>query len=188
MASTPLTDTIANADAILMVTPYSVTYDSNSHTASYTVTGVGRHTGAAGSSVTLNTTHTDAGTYSDSWSFSGGPNYNDIASTPITDTIAKADATVVYTGYMGGTYDSNAHTQTVTVTGVGSDGQLFSDSLTGTNAGSYSKAWSFSNDNYNASGESGTLAFDIAKADATVSVTGYMGGSYDSNAHTQTVT
>ena len=62
----------------------------------------------------------------------------------------------VYSGYLGGRYDSTSHTQTVTVSGVGSDGPLFSDSLSGTNAGSYSKAWSFSNGNYKASAESGT--------------------------------
>ena len=51
-------------------------------------------------------------------------------------TIAKANATVTVTGYTGGTYDSNQHTQTVTVTGVGSAG-VFTASLSGTSAGSY---------------------------------------------------
>ena len=47
-----------------------------------------------------NTTHTNAGTYTtDSWSFTGTANYNDIGNTTITDCIAKATATVVVTPY-----------------------------------------------------------------------------------------
>src|SRR5262249_22226155 len=137
---------------------------------------------------TTDLTGTNAGSYSQAWSFSND-NYNASGeSGTLAFDIAKADATVVYSGYTGGTYDSNSHTQTVTVTGVGGDGQLFTDSLTGTSAGSYSQAWSDRTDNYNASGESGALAFDIAKADATVVYSGYTGGTYDSNSHTQTVT
>ena len=66
-----------------------------------------------------NTTHTNAGTYSSRhWSFTGTANYNDIAATTITDTINKANATVVVTPYTV-TYDGNAHTATVaSITGV----------------------------------------------------------------------
>src|SRR5262249_58052347 len=65
-------------------------------------------------SVTLNTTHTNAGTYSsDSWTFTGAGNYNNIASTTITDTINKATATVVVAPYTV-TYDGSSHTATVT--------------------------------------------------------------------------
>src|SRR5204862_7562774 len=40
-----------------------------------------------------NTAHTNAGTYSsDSWSFTGATNYNDIAATTITDKIRKRSA------------------------------------------------------------------------------------------------
>ena len=75
---------------------------------------------------------------------------------------------------------------TVTATGVGTDGVLFTDSLSGTNAGSYSKAWSFNaNTNYNP--VSGTLAFTIDKADAAFAVTGYS-VTYNGLAHTATVT
>src|SRR5262249_11235520 len=49
--------------------------------------------GATVGSVTLNTTHTSAGTYSDSWNFTGTANYNGIAGTPITDVIDKAALT-----------------------------------------------------------------------------------------------
>jgi hypothetical protein len=78
-----------------VVTPYSVTYDGGPHTATYTITGVNGETGATVGTVTLDTTHTGAGTYaSDSWSFAGTANYNNIASTPITDAIAKAPLTI----------------------------------------------------------------------------------------------
>src|SRR5207244_2102682 len=77
-----------------MVTPYNVTYDGNPHTATYTITGVNGETGATVGTVTLNTTHTNAATYaSDSWSFTGAANYNDIGNTTITDTINRKDAT-----------------------------------------------------------------------------------------------
>ena len=58
-------------------------------------------TGATVGTVNVsNTTHTNAGTYaSDSWSFTGTANYNNIAATTITDTINKANATVVVTPY-----------------------------------------------------------------------------------------
>src|SRR6185312_13906508 len=89
-------------------------------------------------------------------------------------------------GYTGGTYDGTAHTQSVTVTGVPVDGQLYATSLTGTNAGSYSDPWSFSsNPNYKA--VNGTLAFSIAKANATVTVTPYA-VTYDGKAHTAAYT
>ena len=88
--------TIGKATATVVVTPYTVTYDGSSHTATVTsITGVNGETGATVGTVTLNTTHTNAGTYaSDSWSFTGAANYNDIASTAITDTIAKAGLTI----------------------------------------------------------------------------------------------
>jgi hypothetical protein len=73
-----------------------------------------------------NTTHTNAGTYTtDSWSFTGTANYNNIAATTITDTINKADATVVVTPY-NVTYNGNPHTATYTISGV--NGETWSDS------------------------------------------------------------
>jgi hypothetical protein len=79
-----------------VVTPYGVTYDGGAHTATVSaITGVNGETGATVGNVTLNTTHTSAGTYaSDSWSFAGAANYNDIAGTPITDVINKAALTI----------------------------------------------------------------------------------------------
>jgi hypothetical protein len=66
-----------------------VLYNGQPHTATYTITGVNGETGATVGNVTLNTTHTNPGTYaSDSWSFAGTANYNDIVSTTIKDTIS----------------------------------------------------------------------------------------------------
>ena len=92
---TDATLTVGKANATVVVTPYTVTYDGTPQTASYTITGVNDETGATVGSVALNSTHTDAGAYaSDSWSFTGTANYNGIASTAITDVIGKANATV----------------------------------------------------------------------------------------------
>ncbi len=84
--------TIAKANATVVVTPYTVTYDGNPHSATVTsITGVNGETGAVVGSVTLNTTHTDIGIYAnDSWSFTGTANYDDIASTTITNSIVAA--------------------------------------------------------------------------------------------------
>src|ERR1019366_7506299 len=117
---TTITHTTNQATSTAVVTPYTVTYDGKAHTATVTsITGVNGETGATVGSVTLNTTHTAAGTYSsDSWSFTGTANYNNIAATTITDTINQATATVVVTPYTV-TYDGKAHTATVTsITGV----------------------------------------------------------------------
>src|SRR4029079_9319544 len=105
-------DFIGKGNATVVVTAYSVTFDANPHTATYTITGVGTDTTAAGSSINVSaTTHTDAGTYNgDAWSFSGGNNYND-QNGAVDDVIGKANATVVVTAY-NVTYDANPHTAT----------------------------------------------------------------------------
>jgi hypothetical protein len=102
-------------------------------------------------------------------------------------TVTPATPTVVVSGYTGGTYDGTAHTQTVTVTGVPADGQLYTTSVSATSAGNYSQAWSFSS-NPNYAAVNGSLSFTIGQATPTVVVSGYTGGTYNGNAHTQTVT
>ena len=103
--STAATLTVNKANAIVVVTPYTcptTIYTGLPHTATVTsITGVNGETGATVGTVDVsNTTHTNAGTYaSDSWSFTGTANYNNIAATTITDCIAKANATVVVTPY-----------------------------------------------------------------------------------------
>src|SRR5207245_108106 len=123
----PGTLTIGKANAIVVVTPYTsltTTYDGNPHTATVTsITGVNGETGATVGTVDVShTAHTNAGTYaSDYWFFTGSANYKDIGNTTITDSIGKANATVVVTPYtsLTTTYDGNSHTATVSpITGV----------------------------------------------------------------------
>ena len=90
---------IDKADATVVVTPYTVDYDGTPKTATVTsITGVNGETGATVGTVTLtNTTHTNAGVYaSDSWSFTGTANYNNIDSS--ISTIAVANGSFETTG------------------------------------------------------------------------------------------
>ncbi len=193
IASTPITDTIKKANATVVVTPYTVTYNGVAHNATVaSITGVDGQTGATVGTVTLNTTHTAAGTYAtDSWSFAGA-NYNSIASTAITDTINKANATVVVTPYTV-TYDGTAHMATVTsITGV--DGQTGATvgtvtlNTTHTNAGTYATdSWSLTGAaNYNSIAAT-TITDTINEAIPTVTVTD-VGGTFNGNPFTGTAT
>ena len=192
IAATTITDQIDKANAVVVVTAYSVTFDANPHTATYTITGVGTDTGAAGSSINVTgTTHTGAGTYNgDAWSFNGGTNYNDQSGT-VDDFIGKANATVVVTAYSV-SFDANPHTATYTVTGVGTDTGAAGSSInvtgtTHTGAGTYNgDAWSF-NGGTNYNDQSGTVDDFIGKANATVAVTAYS-VTFDANPHTATYT
>ncbi|HBI43132.1 MAG TPA: hypothetical protein DDY78_09800 [Planctomycetales bacterium] len=185
---TSTTLTVTKANETVVVTPYSVTYDGGAHTATYTITGVNGETGSAVGVVTLSTTHTNAGTYSDSWSFTGA-NYNDIASTKITDTINMASSTVVVT-INGGpfTYTGLAQTPaTVLVTGAG--GLNLTPTASYTNnvkAGLAAASYTYAGD-ANHTGGADSKNFTINKADATFTVTPYT-VTYDGTPHTATVT
>jgi hypothetical protein len=197
-----ITDSIAKANAAITVTPYTsttTTYDGSAHSATVTlITGVNGETGATVGTVTLNTTHTNAGTYaSDSWSFTGA-NYNNIGPTTITDSIAKANAVVVVTPYTSATtsYDGSAHTATVTsISGVqgetGATVGAVTLNTTHKNAGTYaSDSWSFTGtSNYN-NVDPTTIPDSIGKANAVVVVTPYTSATttYDASAHGATVT
>ena len=104
-----------------------MTYDSNPHTATYTITGVGTDTAAAGSSINVSgTTHTNAGTYNgDPWSFNGGTNYNNQNGT-VDDFIDQANATVTANSI------TKTYGQTVTFAGTEfmTSGFLGSDAVT----------------------------------------------------------
>ncbi|GFE56990.1 S8 family serine peptidase [Geobacter sp. AOG1] len=175
------TVTAQKADAVITVTPYSVIYDGNAHTATATTTGVKGED--LSSQLTLSgTTHTDAGDYpADAWTFAGNGNYN-AANGTVNDKIAKANATINVVGYTG-TYDAAAHGATGTATGVGGV-----DLSTGLNLGAKftdypggAAHWTFTGGtNYN--DQSGAVAIVINKADATVTVNGYT-GTYDAAAH-----
>ena len=179
---------ISKADATIVVTGYSVTYDGTAHTAIGTATGIGG-VPLAGLDVS-GTTHTNAGTYSgDTWSFTDSTgNYNDASGT-FTDVISKANATVVVTGYSV-TYDGTAHSATGSATGIGGATLTGLDlsGTTHTNAGTYSgDVWSFTDSTGNYNDASGTVNDAIAKADASIDVTHY-NVTYDGLAHTATGT
>ena len=114
------TFTINKANATFTVTPYNVTYDGLPHTAAVsTITGVNGETGATVGTVNVsNTTHTNAGTYaSDSWTFTGGANYNNQGPVTITDKINKANPTCTISGFTGA-YDGLPHGASGSCTGV----------------------------------------------------------------------
>jgi hypothetical protein len=187
---------VAKANAAIVVTPYTnttVTYDGNTHTATGTAKGVDGVTLLSGLDLS-GTTHTDAGTYAaDTWTFTDVTgNYKDVGATVVADSIAKANAAIVVTPYTNTTvtYDGNTHTATGTAKGVDGVTLLSGLDLSGTthtDAGTYTTdTWSFAgNTNYNSAG--GAITDSIAKADATVSVTGYT-GVYDAAAHGSTGT
>src|SRR5205823_5076058 len=109
-------------------------YDAASHTATGSVSAIGPvnqgdlHLGG--------TTRTNAGTTTDTWTFTDTTgNYND-ATGPVTDSIAKANVTVSVTPYSV-TYDAASHTATGSVSAVGPVNQsdLHLSGTTHTNAG-----------------------------------------------------
>ena len=174
------------ATPTLSVTPYAVTYDGTPHAATGVATGIG----GANLSADFNfsgTTHTKAGTYSDTWTFTDPTGNYASATGTVGDTIGQATATVTVTPYAV-TYDGNAHTATGSVTGVGgaSMSGLSLSGTTHTSAGTYSSdAWSFADPTGNYANASGTTSDSIGKATATVTVTPYA-VTYDGNAHTAT--
>ena len=190
--NTPITDTINQATATVVVTPYTVTYNGSPHTATITsINGVNGETGATVGTVSLSSTHTVAGTFdSDFWSFAGA-NYNSIPNTPITDTINQATATVVVTPYTV-TYNGSPHTATITsINGVngetGATVGTVSLSSTHTVAGTFdSDFWSFAGANYNSIPNT-PITDTINKATATVVVAPYT-VLYDGNSHTASIT
>src|SRR5215212_6835209 len=182
---------ITKANAVVVVTPYSVTYDGQPHTAAVTsITGVNGETGVTVGTVDVsNTTHTTAGTYaSDYWFFTGTANYNHIGNTTITDTINKADAVVVVTPYSV-TYDGQPHTAAViSITGVNGEtgatvGTADVSNTAHTAAATYAADYWFftATANYNHIGNT-TITDQIDKANAVITVTGFS-GIYDSSAH-----
>src|SRR5205085_1302497 len=201
-----ITDTINKANATVVVDAYTVTYDGHAHLATVvSITGVNSEAGATVGAVDVShTDHTPAGTYSaDYWFFTATANYNDIGNTPtlhdtlpstqtITDTINKANATVVVDAYTV-TYDGHAHLATVvSITGVNSEagatvGAVDVSHTDHTAAGTYSADYWFftATANYNDIGNT-TITDTIDKANATVVVDPYT-VTYDGMSHPATV-
>jgi hypothetical protein len=93
-ASGTVADLIRKANANISVTGYDVTYDGGAHTATGTATGANGED-LSGLLDLSGTAHTNAGNYSDTWSFAGNSNYN-AASGTVADTIHSVLA--VYAG------------------------------------------------------------------------------------------
>jgi hypothetical protein len=179
-------DSIAKADAVCTITPYAVTYDGSSHTATGSCLGVD---GETLSGLDLSgTNHTDAGDYlADAWTFTDlTGNYNDDSGT-VDDSIARANATCAVTPYSV-TFDGSSHTATGSCLGV--DGETLAGlDLSGTNhtdASTYDgDLWTFTDVTGNYNDDSGTVDDSIAKANATCAVTPYA-VTYDGEVHTAT--
>ncbi|HET7034120.1 MAG TPA: MBG domain-containing protein [Thermomicrobiaceae bacterium] len=177
--SQPGTLTIKKANAQIAVTGYGVTYDGNPHTAT------GSATGAKGESLSgldlSGTTHTGAGSYTDTWTFTDSTgNYNDTTGT-VSDTIGKATPTIAVAGGPF-SYDGDSHAATVSVTGVGGEslapstvtyvlhdsGNQPSDTAP-VNAGTYDVAVTFdATDNYAATSGGGQIVINQALATITI--------------------
>ena len=169
------------------MTGYTGVYDGAAHGATGTATGIGGVDLSAG--LTLGATFTNVPGGTATWTFTGGTNYNDQSGTAAI-VIAKADATIVVTGYSV-VYNGLPHSASVTVTGVNWEtgttvGTVDVSGTTHTDAGTYNgDVWTFTGTNYNSS--SGVVNDAIARADAAVVVTPYS-VLYDGLAHTAVVT
>ncbi|HLJ10945.1 MAG TPA: YDG domain-containing protein [Planctomycetaceae bacterium] len=181
-------DSIAKANAAINVTGYNVTFDGESQTAAGAATGVAGADLSAGLTLTA-TSHANAGTYTDTWMFhDSAGNYNDAAGT-VTDAIAMASAVIAVSGY-NVTFDGNSHVATGTATGFGNVDLTAGLTLTGTthtNAGAYADTWTFHDASGNYSDASSTVSDNVAKANATINVTGFS-GTYDGAFHGATGT
>lgn len=171
-------DTINKTDAVCTVTPYDVPYDGDSHTATGSCIGV---LDEELTSLDLSgTTHTNAGVYTDSWTFSN-TNYNDQAGT-VDDNISVVDAICSVAGWAG-QYDGNAHGASgacLGVDGLPLEGLDLGETFTNVPGGTAS--WLFSDPNGNYNTDSGNVDILISKAAPNCAIVGWT-GTYDGNAH-----
>ncbi|HYZ92007.1 MAG TPA: MBG domain-containing protein, partial [Actinomycetota bacterium] len=172
-----VTDKIAKAKATVTVTPYDVTYDGAEHKANGSAKGVNGED-LIGFDLS-NTKHTNAGTYTDNWSFSNDNYLSDSGS--VVDKIAKAKATVTVTPY-DVTYDATEHKATGAAKGVNGEDLVGFDlsNTKHTDAGTYTDNWSFSNDNYLSDG--GAVTDKIGKATPTVAID-WSNSTYNGNSN-----
>ena len=173
--------TISKATATINVTPYSVTYNGSPHTVTGTATGVGS---VSLMGLTLNTTHTAAGTYTDTWTFTDTTgNYNN-ASGNVTDTILPAPLTItansplmiyggpvppitpIYMGFVNNEHASNLSIQPICAT------LATSTSPVGTYVSTCSNA---SASNYSISYAAGSV--QVNQASTTIAVTSSSSGN-----------
>jgi hypothetical protein len=163
--------TIKKTNANIVVTPYSIPYDGNPHTAAGTAKGVQNEL-LTGLNLT-GTTHTNAAIYgTDPWTFTDVTgNYNYTTGTVI-DNIAKANPTILVTPYSV-TYDANPHSATGTATGVKGE-SLVGLNLAGTvhtNPVDYpTDPWTFTDVTGNYNPASGTVHDNITDVAPTVKI------------------
>ncbi|MBI5314705.1 MAG: Ig-like domain repeat protein [Nitrospirae bacterium] len=129
--------TIKQANAVISLTGYYGTYDGSSHQATGTATGVlGEDLSGLNMSVT---SHTNAGVYIDTVTFTDVTgNYKNTLKN-VKSTINQANAVITVTGY-DVIYDGLAHTATGTATGVNGEdlsAGLDLSSTTHSNVGTY---------------------------------------------------
>ncbi len=92
--------TVNKATPTIVLTPYSVTYDGNAHAATGAATGVNGES-LAGLNLS-GTTHTNPGTYVDTWTFTDFTgNYNNASGT-VTDSISAVGSIIVLDHTAGG--------------------------------------------------------------------------------------
>ena len=107
------TFTVGTATASCTVTGYSLGYDGGPHTATGSCTGVGGATLPTGWLSLAATTHTNAGSYSDAWTFTDPTGTYAGRAGTVTDTITRAGQTISFGAKptaptAGGTYAPSA--------------------------------------------------------------------------------
>ena len=161
---------ITPATATILVTPTPrLIYNGDPQ-----VTATGTATGGSGvnlnSDLMINSTHTYAGSYPDTWSFTDPTENYAPAHGTMVDTIGKATATVSVTPISGLVYNGGPQ-QTASYSATGVNGVLpssdFTDTTVHTNAGTYNDTWTFSDPNYVS--QTGSVTDNIGQAPLTIS-------------------
>src|SRR5262249_37811563 len=124
------------------------------------------------------TTHTNANTYADTWTFHDlSGNYQD-ASGQITDSIAQANALIIITPY-NTPFDGHPHTATIAIAvgigGVDLSSDVDLSGTTHTSPGFYPDTWTFLDASGNYKDATGTVDDSIAQNTLTVQPTDWMG-------------
>jgi hypothetical protein len=174
---------IGNGFAICTVPPYTVTYDGNPHTPTYSCTGTD---GVALTGTFTVNSHTDAGTFTDTWTFTDSTGtFSDSGS--VSDRINRADPSCTVTGY-NVFPDGNTHTATGFCIGV-RGGTLPGLDLSGTThgangeVGTWNDPWTFTDLTGNYNNLTGTVTDTISDNAVICTVTQYV-GFYDGLGHT----
>ena len=172
---------VNKANATISVTGYGVTYNGLSHSATGTAIGVN---GETLSGLDLSgTEHTNAGSYSDAWTFTDATgNYNS-QSGAVKDQIDQANANISVMPYSV-IYNGQPHTATGSATGVKGEALSGLDlaGTTHTNAGTFSDAWTFTDSTGNYKNTSGNVSDFIDRAKVSAQAGSYS-GTYDAQPH-----